>query len=356
MKKTITTALTAMLFSGNLCAATAFIKDMDGRDYFPLGVNYAWKDWGRDFSDAGWEGRFKVIQADLDAMQKRGVRTLRWWVYTDFTDSPVWKGKGKSLRCTGLPQGWVANFMKVADAAHQRGIRLYPAFSSFDLGRKGFKWVVTDKAVRKSFIENAVRPILKAAGTHPGIFAWDIINEPEWLVSKEDGGDPNKELSDGPVSLKELREYIKDMAAEVHANAKQPVSVGGACIKWCGFEYDFYSGLDLDFFDIHFYDWMTPWFDYTKTPKTAMKLNPEAALKPVMVGESMDDPSLRYTGTNKPMDHLKFLKALLSNGYAGYLPWAWYEKPEWRCDKSIDPYLNKALKELSLPGQPPPAK
>jgi hypothetical protein len=68
----------------------------------------------------------------MDLMKARGVRTLRWWVYTDFVESPLWQGEGAKRRCIGLPQGWVANFIKAADAAHARGIRLYPVFSSFD--------------------------------------------------------------------------------------------------------------------------------------------------------------------------------------------------------------------------------
>lgn len=351
MKKTPASFLVATLMAAGLQAAPLYVKDMEGKDYFPLGVNYAWKDWGRDFADAGWEERFKVILTDLDLMKARGVRTLRWWVYTDFVESPLWTGKGKDLRCTGLPPGWVANFVKVLDAAHERGIRLYPTFSSFDLGRKGFKEVVANPATRKSFIEKAVRPLLVAAAKHPGVFAWDIINEPEWLVRKEDGGDPNKELTDGPVSLAELRAYLKDMAAEVHAKAKQPVSVGSAGLKWCGWQYDFHSGLGLDFFDVHYYDWMTPWFDITKTHRDVLaKMNKEYGEKAIIVGESMSHPETQYTGKDKPKDHTQFLKDIMAMGYMGYLPWAWYEKPEWRCHEVIDPHFNNALKELKLPG------
>jgi hypothetical protein len=351
MKKTPSAFLAATLMAAGLQAAPLYVKDMEGKDYFPLGVNYAWKDWGRDFADAGWEERYKVILTDLNLMKARGVRTLRWWVFTDFVESPLWTGKGKDLRCVGLPPGWVANFMKVLDAAHERGIRLYPTFSSFDLGRKGFKEVVANPATRKSFIEKAVRPLLTAAAKHPGVFAWDIINEPEWLVRTEDGGDPNKELTDGPVSLAELRAYLKDMAVEVHAKAKQPVSVGSAGLKWCGWQYDFHSGLGLDFFDVHYYDWMTPWFDITKTHRDVLaKKNAEYGQKAIIVGESMSHPETQYTGKDKPKDHTQFLKDIMAMGYMGYLPWAWYEKPEWRCHEIIDPHFNNALKGLNLPG------
>jgi hypothetical protein len=354
-------ALKSLLLAGLLSGAGLgaaeihYIKDMHGKDYFPLGVNYAWVDWGKDFADKGWSERFKRIEKDFDLMRSRGVRTLRWWVYTDFVESPLWKGEGPKRRCTGMPEGWVKNFMLALDAAHARGIRLYPTFSSFDLGRKGFKEVVANKAVRQSFIKNAVRPILKAAGKHEGIFAWDIINEPEWLVRKEDNGDPNKELSHGPVSLAELRAYIAEMRHEVKASASQPVSVGSAGLKWSGWQFDFYSGLELDFFDVHYYDWMTPYFDITTIPKATLgKLSPEYTQKAMMVGETIPKPETQYTGKDRPKDHSRFLGDLIKMGYAGYLPWAWYEKPGMECSESIDPHLNRALKTLKLPGQSPP--
>jgi len=345
-----------MLMATSLCAAdNQYVKDMNGKAYFPIGANYAWKDWNGDFTDQGWDERFKLMEADFDLMKEKGVRTLRWWVYTDFVTAPLWEGEGVNRRCTGMPKGWVQNFMKAVEAAHARGIRLYPVFSSFDLGRKGFKEVVTDKAVRKSFIEKAVRPLLEAAGNNEGIFAWDIINEPEWLVRSQDGGDPNKELSNGPVKLSELRDYVKEMAQEIHKRAKQPVSVGSAGLKWCGWQYDFYSGLKLDFFDVHYYDWMSPWFDITTTPKTSLnKFSSEYGSKPIIVGESMAKPENEYTGKNKPMDHTRFLKEITKMGYVGYLPWAWNERPGTNLPESIDSQFNRVLKELNLPGQVPP--
>lgn len=353
--KTLMLVIAMAVSSLSAAAAGAkYIKDLNGKDYFPLGVNYAWIDWSRDFADKGWDERFKKINANLDVMKARGVRTLRWWIYSDFTEAPLWTGKGEKLRCVGLPKGWVKNFMTTVDAAKARGIRLYPVFSSFDLGRKGYKWVVSDKAVRQSFIENAVRPIVQAATKNEGIFAWDIINEPEWLVRVEDNGDPNKELSDGPIKLSELREYIADMVKEIRPSG-HPVSLGSAGMKWCGFDYDFFSGLGLDFFDIHYYDWMTPWFNITTTPKSRLaKLNPEYGEKPIIVGESMGQPETEYSG-KKRMNHYQFLQAIMKMGYTGYMPWAWNDKPGKGCMNTIDPHFNRALKELKLPGQPAPA-
>ena len=101
-----TLMLAALMAGANLSASEIhYVKDMNKKNYFPLGVDYAWKDWGKDFRDRGWPKRFKTIEKDLDQMKARGVRTLRWWIYTDFVDSPLWTGKGPKRRCTGMPKG-----------------------------------------------------------------------------------------------------------------------------------------------------------------------------------------------------------------------------------------------------------
>ncbi len=315
---------------------------MDGKPYFPLGVNYAWKDWGKDFATQGWPTRFKAIQADLDLMRARGVRSLRWWVYTDFVAAPLWQKQGQSWVCVGMPKGWVKNFVAVCDAAHARGIKLYPTFSSFDMGLSGMDGVLRDPRTRKSFIDAAVVPLLKATSKHPGIFAWDVINEPEWLIRKEDGGDPNKDLKHGPFTLAELRSYVRDVARAVHLHAKQPVSVGSASMKWCGVQYDFWSGLDLDFFDIHYYDWQTPYFNITTMGPDKLRRGVDQA-KPVIIGETISIPETQYSGPGKPKNHQRFAEDVLKLGYAGYLAWAWNEKPDLNCSTSIEPSFNQFL-------------
>jgi catechol 2,3-dioxygenase-like lactoylglutathione lyase family enzyme len=48
----------------------------------------------------------------------------------------------------------------------------------------------------------------------------------------------------------------------------------------------------------------------------------------------------------------RFLHDIRAMGYAGYLPWAWNEKPELDCRGSLEPHFNRALKTLKLPGLP----
>ena len=61
-----------------------------GCTFWPVGVDYAWQDWGNDFATAGWATRWPTIQTALNTMAADGVHAVRWWVFTDFGSSPNW--------------------------------------------------------------------------------------------------------------------------------------------------------------------------------------------------------------------------------------------------------------------------
>ncbi len=322
--------------------SAAGLNWMSGCTIWPLGVNYAWKNWGSDFSSAS---NLTGIKSDLDAMYTKGVRVVRWWVFTDFQSSPTWSGTGRGSTCTGLPSGWVANMKAACDYAQTKGMKFYFCMSSFDMAKTAHAWhhddVIDNATVRTSFINNAIIPIASALGTHQGIFGWDIVNEPEWMIQSSDNGGADTTCTQ--FSLANVRAYAQAMASAIHANASQPVSVGSASLKWCSkkgagsYSYDFWSGIGLDFYDAHFYDWMTAsGYDPIATTAASWKLD-----KPVMVGEAISDPST-YSGTLNPKNYLGMATALYNNGYSGLLAWAWTDTAN-NCVNTISPYFGNFL-------------
>lgn len=290
---------------------------MDGKTLFPLGVNYAWYSWTYDFSDNNWSANFNNIKSDMDTMAKKGIHALRWWVFPDLAWGPTWSGKDEGSLCTGLPNNWVKNMKAACDYALSKDIKIYWTITSFDVSRPDDEVdhddVIDNAKVRQSFFDNALKPILLELGDHKGVMGWDVINEPEWIVKSEDGGAAR---TDGYeiFSLKSMREFIKTTVAYIHQYAKQPVSFGSANMKWLGAQYDLWDDLDVDFYDFHWYDWATEWFNPIKTPASALNLD-----KPVIIGEMMpntEDSSLK-------MSHKEVLDAIYANGYAGYLLWSW---------------------------------
>ncbi len=293
-----------------------------GKQVWVLGLNYPWIHFGDDFSDGGYDA--KTFKSDVDRMAASGVHTIRWWIYPRLYPAPLFSGKGKGSLCTGLPAHWVDNMVDATHYADSKGIKIYFCWLSFDMGHKNntdkHDDIVTNPKVRASFFENGVKPIVEALGNDPGVMGWDIINEPEWIIRAEDNGGGNKE--NDLFTLDQIRDLVGDFVKYIRPYVKQPISVGSAGMKWCGKDHDFYSGLGLDFFDFHYYDWQTPWYDPITIKVSDLNFHADNG-KPVILGEVMGNPVTEYTGASKPVNHYKMAFRLYKNGYAGYLPWAW---------------------------------
>lgn len=301
---------------GQVQPSEAGITWMDGKTLYPVGVNYAWYNWSYEFSDNNWTSNFTRIKSDLDSMSTKGIHTLRWWVFPDLAYGPLWSGANEGSLCTGLPAKWVDHMKETCDYAYSKGIRIYWTITSFDCARGDDSVdhddIIDNPAVLQSFLDNALKPILQTLGNNPGVMGWDCINEPEWIVNKEDNGEPNNKGESFPLAA--MRNYIKTTCAYIHQYAKQPVSFGSANMKWLGAQYDLWDGLGLDFYDFHWYDWATPYFNPVTTPASSLKLD-----KPVIIGEMMPDTQ----GSSLKMTHKQVLDAIYKNGYAGYMLWSW---------------------------------
>jgi hypothetical protein len=303
-------------FSGEQQQTGIGITWMDGKKLYPVGVNYAWYNWSYEFSDNNWASNFARIKSDIDTMSTKGVRALRWWVFPDLAYGPIWSGANEGSLCTGLPDKWVDHMKETCDYALSKNVKIYWTITSFDCARNDDSVdhddIIDNPVVLQSFLDNAMKPILQKLGDHQGVMGWDIINEPEWIVNKADNGEPNGKGESFPLSA--MRNYIKTTCAYIHQYAKQPVSFGSANMKWLGAQYDLWDDLGLDFYDFHWYDWATPYFNPTTTPASSLNLD-----KPVIIGEMMPDAKSSSLG----MTHKQVLDAIYRNGYAGYLLWSW---------------------------------
>jgi hypothetical protein len=329
------------------CPAETRIPWLNGCTLWPLGCNFAWNQWGGDFSSSNWASKWATDQSDLATMAADGVHVVRWWVFTDFGSSPTWSGTASGSTCTGLPAGWAANMVTAANWAAANNMKFYFCLSSFDMGNQANTgWahddVISNAATQLSFINNAVIPVAQALSGNAGVFGYDIINEPEWIIQASDNGGASSGYRQH--ALADMQGYVQAMAAALHANCDQPVSVGSACIKWNGKDYNFWQGLGLDFFDAHFYDWMVPWYDPTVVGPSSLTWHqsgsPDAG-KPMLIGESISSPSSQYTGATAGIAgntnaQQALAIAVMANGYSGILPWAWTDSSN-NCKASINP-------------------
>ncbi len=184
--------------------------------------------------------------------------------------------------------------------------------------------LIKDSLKTVSYINNALIPMVKRFANTCNLFAWEIINEPEWSIS---GPGTTVQL----VSAKEMIRFCGMIAEAIHANSSKMVTVGSACLKWNSTrigpaEVHYWNdssfaaaynkpGAKLDFYQIHYYDWMynPDWgydpFQETKTP-SYWKLD-----KPTLIGEN---PGVAGKYTLKQM-----IENAYTNGYAGIMPWSY---------------------------------
>src|SRR5919201_3876806 len=139
----------------------------------------------------------------------------------------------------------------------------------------GRPYLVNTAAGRQALVDRAFAPLFDRYGQSPQILSYEVMNEPEWAIS-EDHAVNGK--AGQPSSLAGMRTLVRQVTAAVHARTRSLVSVGSAASRWTAQ----WKGLGLDFYSVHFYDWMHPWPDVDVYRSGCSGLNLD---RPVVVGE-----------------------------------------------------------------------
>eukprot|EP00727_Mastigamoeba_balamuthi_P013003 m51a1_g8325 hypothetical protein (650) ;mRNA; r:149523-156217 len=283
-------------------------------------VDFVNNDWNK------WDTVFAAAKKELSEMKNKGARVVRWWVFarSDVIPDTCWN----STKFSKLPSKFLDRVEKAVNYAKSIGLLVYPALMSFDWGKGNHLHpeIISDPEARQSWIDNAIAPLVQRLKSNSGVFAWDLWNEPEWIVATADGGEPG----DGcrSFSLADVKALMNGVLSMMRAKGvKQPVSLGSASLKFFT-QKKLWNDLDLDFWDFHWYSWATPYFNPLLIRASAA-ISPS---KPIIIGEIMADPSqdsvlasAANTWCNGQVctDHGRLIKRLAQLGYSGYMPWSW---------------------------------
>ena len=152
-----------------------------GKDWFVLGCNLPWldgrmgwdiafkEDWGYGFDQAHVEKYF----AD---MRRMGFSAVRWWLFADCRAGLSFDEKGCVLGIQEEVYYHLDIIMNEICPKYQ--IYMYWCLLS-GLHQTDHFSIITDDAIRKSFILHALIPLVSRYKDNPYFFAVDIINEPE---------------------------------------------------------------------------------------------------------------------------------------------------------------------------------
>jgi hypothetical protein len=234
---------------------------------FLNGVNTPWHRWnefGGGYDHAWWDGEFQRLKA-------AHVNCTRVWIHCNGANSPTTDEDGV---VHGASDAFWADIDDLFRLSATYKIYLMPCLWSFDMAKNGdrYKKLLADPAKVQSYIDSFLVPLVKRYDGRPYLLAWEICNEPEWM--SENLG----------VAQPDVVRMHAMLAAAIHENSSALVTTGSSCVKWNGTAPqcvgNWWSNESLqaqhpthdpkaflDFYQIHYYGWMDPWFGkpYDKT-------------------------------------------------------------------------------------------
>lgn len=296
------------------------------------GVNYPWRHYGGDVGPTVWGTRHGIVSAsaevaaDLAAIAAVGVEVVRWFAFTDARG-------GVRIDDHGWPAGFLDGTLEDLDAlcalALAAGVRLVPvlfdhtlAFHATEMAGArvgGHRDWLADPEGQSRLLDTIVGPLARrygARGTHASlgraVFAWDLLNEPDWLVTELD---PTSRATPMPFDV--LAAWIRDAAGELRRHDAGLVTVGGARLRFASWWDD--PRLGLDFLQAHAYYDPAHDLDLLRTPHHALGVT-----RPVVLGEFSAQGDPEDAAAGRPRLHaVDLAEAALLGGYAGAWPWAW---------------------------------
>jgi hypothetical protein len=302
---------------------------------FMFGVNYAWINFGEDFGggNSGVAANQPAVRSALKDMKTNGVDVVRWWMHpTFFAPGVTFDGSGNA---TGIAGSEVADIDAALALAAEADVYIKLTLFSFDNFRgddragHGLTAIISDTAKRQALIDHVVRPIAHAVAASPNaarMISWDVINEPEWAISGEDGRgdqafDANPELMAVPFAT--MESFVGDVVKGLRQESAASITVGQAAIKWA----HAFTKVGLDYYDMHYYGWVDQYFPLGGKSLADYGL----ADKPVVVGEF---PLDGWNNPNGTLNANQIVSKLFDLGYAGAKAWAFTADGNWSGNKS----------------------
>ncbi len=299
-----------------------------------VGISYPWRSYGSDFGANAWghmglsrpdhlQEIARDFQAIATAFSGFDTRIVRFFLFADGRTSPLFDPSGNVI---GLDPRFFYDLDALFAVAEDTGLLLLPVLLDFhwckyaaivnDVRLAGHSDVIREARKREGFLDRALAPLLERYGGRGSLYAWEIMNEPEWVTRGMTGFWRGK---GDRVQNEQIRDFVAACAERIHGLADDRVTLGSAGPGFLRF----WRNIGLDLYQVHCYPgWRNrfPW-------PAAADLDMNA---PVLIGEV----PTRKTAISPE----EYLEAAQAGGYEGVLFWSY---------RAADRYSDRAaLKSL----------
>lgn len=210
----------------------------NNQNLFMSGSNVGWISFANDFGPSSM--RISDFKNYFKQFSEAGGNSIRIWMHTTGANTPAFSSDGM---VTGPGVGMTDDIKAILDAAWEYKVGLMLCLWSFDMQRKTIgssllaktKKILMDSVATRSYINNALIPMVQAAKGHPALLSWEVFNEPEGM-SVEFGW---KDITTTEIPMLNIQRFTNMVAGAIHRTDPDAKVTNGA--------WSFYAMTDMNY-------------------------------------------------------------------------------------------------------------
>jgi hypothetical protein len=261
-----------------------------------------------------------------------------------------------------LPAAHVTALKSILDTAHTAGVALNVSLWSFDMlqgASEGISAATTTNNLnllevdvnRQAYIDNYLTPLVTQLKGYPGLYSWEIFNEPEGMLPT--GGWATNRIN----SEASIQRTVNWLASAIHtADPTALVTSGAQTFQYCstvaGMTNDYSDAAlvaaggkangTLNFYEVHYYDSNGTQYSCFEHPASYWKLD-----KKLVMGEFYANATLDGVAQDNLYTYL------YNNGYNGSWAWSYTEAAPYTWPSMQAPMQDLYSAETSTVGSCP---